>query len=66
MLVFLFLIIKKQLNNFIKYNQHGRTALMYATRDGQTQIAKLLIAKGADLDIKNDVSNCSYQYLFLY
>lgn len=30
---------------------------MYATRDGQTAIAKLFISKGADLNVQNDVSS---------
>ena len=35
---------------------------MYATRDGQTAIAKLFISKGADLNVQNDVSSIIYLF----
>jgi hypothetical protein len=38
---------------------------MYATRDGQTAIAKLFISKGADLNVQNDVSSNIYFYFLI-
>ncbi|MBI5203673.1 MAG: ankyrin repeat domain-containing protein [Nitrospirae bacterium] len=38
----------------VKVGRYGWTALMYATNEGRTDIAKLLIDKGADVNVKNE------------
>jgi ankyrin repeat protein len=35
----------------------GNTALMVASADGRTDIVKFLVLKGADIDLKNKVTN---------
>ena len=36
--------------------QDGKTALMYAARDGHTAIFEMLLKKGADVDLQGKVS----------
>jgi len=40
-------------------SQHERTALMYASYHGHTDIVKLLLKAGADTDLSNRVRNIS-------
>ena len=35
-------------------NSNGETALLFAAQNGQTEIVKLLIEKGADMETKNE------------
>ena len=42
----------------IRY-QHGMTALHKAAQNGHTEVVRLLLDKGAKIDIKNDVSTFS-------
>ena len=50
---------------FIMNNQNGNRALIYAATGGFTEIVKLLLDKGADLNVTNKVSHCMCVYVVL-
>ena len=50
---------------FIINNQNNNTALIYAEYQGFTEIVKLLLDKGADLNATDKVSHCMCVYVVL-
>ena len=49
----------------IMNNQDGLTALHKATGKGFTEIVKLLLNKGATVDVTDKVSHCMWVYVVL-
>ena len=47
-------------------NKELQTFLMVAVRQGQTQIVKYLIVKGANLDLQDKEGNTALHYAFKY
>ena len=45
--------------------QDGYTALMMASQNGQTEVVKLLLKEGADINIENQVGTASFTLLFV-
>jgi ankyrin repeat protein len=41
---------------------YGLTALAFASQMGRTEIVKLLLAKGADQDLKSSEAKTAYDY----
>ena len=50
---------------FIMNNQNGQTALHCAANEGFTETVKLLLDKGADLNVTDSVSHCMCVYIVL-
>ena len=58
------LLLTSQVNINDK-NEYGYTALMIAARNNKESIFSLLIDKGADINMKNNVSNIVFILLYL-
>ena len=40
------------------YTQRGQTAVYYASAEGHSEVVKLLVQAGADLELQHKVCNC--------
>ena len=51
--------------HFSTLQEAERTALMFAAEDGNTEVVKLLISAGADVNIRDKVRNLSSRSIYL-